>query len=52
MRDIFAKNILVFDAATDACCMPRGYIDYGQFIDGAAGAPRATRRQVAPVQKD
>lgn len=41
MRDIFqAKNIPVFDAATDACFrMLRGYIDYGQFLE---------RRKLAP----
>ncbi len=49
MRDIFqAKNIPVFDAATDACFrMLRGYIDYGQFLERRKlAAPRdATRRQ-------
>ncbi|HET7004805.1 MAG TPA: acetate--CoA ligase family protein [Candidatus Binatia bacterium] len=40
MRDIFqAKNIPVFDAATDACFrMLRGYIDYGQFLERRASA--------------
>jgi acetyltransferase len=48
MRDIFqAKNIPVFDAATDACFrMLRGYIDYGQFLERRkrADAGDATRR--------
>lgn len=45
MRDIFqAKNIPVFDAATDACFrMLRGYIDYGQFLNRRQG----TARQIA-----
>ena len=41
MRDIFqAKNIPVFDAATDACFrMLRAYSDYGQFLDRRKAAP-------------
>ena len=48
MRDIFqAKNIPVFDAATDACFrMLRGYIDYGQFLDRRKGDfKRASKAQ-------
>ena len=49
MRDIFqAKNIPVFDAATDACFrMLRGYIDYGQFLERRK---LAARRNATPRQ--
>jgi acetyltransferase len=52
MRDIFqAKNIPVFDAATDACFrMLRGYIDYGKFLARRKLAPRSTTAsQPAPA---
>jgi acetyltransferase len=42
VRDIFqAHHVPVFDAATDACFkMLRGYIDYGQFLQRHAAAPK------------
>jgi acetyltransferase len=42
MREVFqAKNIPVFDAATDACLRTlRGYIDYGKFLERRKSAPR------------
>ena len=56
MRDIFqAKNIPVFDAATDACFrMLRGYIDYGQFLErrkAGAAARSESGSQRAPVRR-
>jgi acetyltransferase len=42
MREIFqAKNIPVFDAATDACLRTlRGFIDYGQYLERRKSAAR------------
>jgi acyl-CoA synthetase (NDP forming) len=52
VRDIFqAHHVPVFDAATDACFkMLRGYIDYGQFLQRHAAAPKhgASRSAARP----